>query len=119
MSCECCSCTVLFSARRSAAREGPPTTFTTRLSPEHQLLVTEGNRIRAALPRFQEQRRALVHQHCPIINPLVELVLHLSEPDNADMWTAGIGEPRRRRRAVADASVPLQQSLRLKQQRRE
>ena len=98
---------------------GPPATFINHLLPEHQLLVTEGNRIRAALPRFQEQRRALVHQHCPLIHPLVQLVLHLSEPDNADMWTAGIGEPRRRRRAVADVSVPLRQSLRLKQQRRE
>jgi hypothetical protein len=101
--------------------DGPPATFITRLTREHQLLVTEGNRIRAALPCFQEQRRALVHQHCPLIHPLVELVLRLSEPDNAEIWAAGIGEPRRRRRAAAadDASIPLRQSLRLKQQRRE
>ena len=97
--------------------DGPPATF--RLSREHQLLVIQGNRIRAALPRFLERRRVLVLRHCPLIPPLIALVLRLSEPDNAEIWAAGIGEPRRRRRAVSDASVPLRQSLRLKQQRRE
>ena len=63
--------------------DGPPAAFNARIRREHQLLVTEGNKIRVALPRFLEQRRALVHQHCPLIRQLIELVLRLSEPDNA------------------------------------
>ena len=99
--------------------DGPPAAFIARLGPEHRLLVTEGNRIRAALPGFQDRRRALVHQHSPLLPPLVALVLRLSEPASAEIWAAGLGEPRRRRRAAVDASIPVRRSLRLKQQRRE
>ena len=66
--------------------DGPPTDFTARLPPEHQLLVAVGDRIRAALPQYLERRRALVEAHCPLLSPLLELVLLLSEPDTEDIW---------------------------------
>ena len=75
--------------------ESPPADFIAGLTREHRLLITEGERIRLAVPQYLERRRAVVEAHCPLeVPPLVELVLRLSEPDAEDIWAIGLGQSR-------------------------
>jgi hypothetical protein len=55
-------------------RGTPPAELTTRLSPEHAQVVQEGVRLKAGLPAYLAQRRALLDAHCPLIPPLQALV---------------------------------------------
>jgi hypothetical protein len=56
-------------------RGAPPANFVAQLRrPEHMRVVEEGVRLRAALPAYLVQRRALLDAHCPLIPPLLALV---------------------------------------------
>jgi hypothetical protein len=72
-------------------RASPPATFEARLSPAHAQIVREGARLRAGLPAYLVQRRALLDEHCPLLTPLRGLVYGYEEPTNAeDIWATGI-----------------------------
>jgi hypothetical protein len=51
-----------------------PAWLTARLSLKHAQVVEEGAQLRAGLPAYLAQRRALLDAHCPLIPPLRALV---------------------------------------------
>jgi hypothetical protein len=99
-----------------------PHDFVARLSPAHAELVTRGRQLRAQLPSYLEQQRALVVARCPLPAALQPIVYGLAAPTPEDMWTEGlrVRTPRskRQRAEVEEAgSVPLRRSVRLRQKR--
>jgi hypothetical protein len=101
-------------------RGAPPAELTARLSPEHARVVQEGARLRAQLPAYLAQRRALLDAHCPLIAPLQDLVHGYKEPTTTDeLWATRLGAARQRAaRPRADngaAVAPLCRSARLPQ----
>jgi hypothetical protein len=86
----------------------PPAEFVARLKPEHARVVEEGARLRAALPAYLVQRRALLDAHCPLIAPLRALVRGY-DPESTtteELWATGLGARRlfvRGRRHASDA----------------
>jgi hypothetical protein len=101
-------------------QDAPPAELTARLSPEHAQVVEEGARLRARLPAYIVQRRALLDAHCPLIPPLRALVHGYEEPTTTEeLWATGLGAARqgavRPRASDGAAVVPLRRSLRLRQ----
>jgi hypothetical protein len=103
-------------------RGAPPAEITARLSPVHAQVVADGARLRAQLPTYLAQRRALLDAHCPLIPPLRMLVYGYEEPTTTDeLWATGLGVARqhavRPRANDGAAAAPLRRSLRLRQKR--
>jgi ankyrin repeat protein len=100
-----------------------PPDFVAELSPVHAELATRGRQLRAELPSYLEQQRALVVAHCSLPAALQPIVYGLAAPTPEDMWTYGLRVraplPKRQRaeREEAEGSVPLRQSVRLRQKR--
>jgi hypothetical protein len=70
----------------------PPGELAARLSLEHTLVVQEGARLRARLPVYLTQRRALLNEHCLLLPPLQALVCGYLEPTTTDqIWGTGLG----------------------------
>jgi hypothetical protein len=62
------------------------------LAPPLQQLVRDGVRLRARLPGFLAQRRALIESHCTLLPPLRDLVHGYEEPTTTDeLWATGPG----------------------------
>jgi hypothetical protein len=73
----------------------PPVNFTleTYLSTEHVQVIHDVTRIRARLPAYLAQRRALVDEHSPLIAPLQALICGYEEPKTTEeLWATGIGK---------------------------
>jgi hypothetical protein len=101
---------------------GPPDPeyFTKALAPPFQQIVRDGARLRARLPAYRTQRRALVNAHCPLLPPLRDLVHGYEEPTTTDeLWATGIGAPlqRARRSRPERGQLPERRSARLRQKR--
>jgi hypothetical protein len=96
-------------------RDAPPAELIARLSPEHARVVQEGAWLRARLPAYLAQRRALLDAHCPLIAPLQDLVHGYEMPTATDeLWATGLGAARQHaaRPRVEDgaAAAPLRRS---------
>jgi hypothetical protein len=73
---------------------GPPEALIVKLAPPLQRIVHDGARLRARLPAYLVQRRALLDAHCPLLPPLLDLVLGYEEPTTTDeLWATGLGDP--------------------------
>jgi hypothetical protein len=97
---------------------GPPDSLTNDLAPPFQRIVQDGARLRARLPAYLAQRRALSDVHCPLLPPLRDLVHGYEEPTTTDeLWATGLGAPlqrAKRSRPEGDQS-PERCSARLRQ----
>jgi hypothetical protein len=99
---------------------GPPRSLTTDLAPPLQQIVQDGARLRARLPAYRTQRRALLDAHCPLLPPLQDLVHGYEEPTTTDeLWATGLGSPlQRARRSIPErGQSPERRSARLRQKR--
>jgi hypothetical protein len=75
-------------------RGGPPAEMKGRFLPEGEAthLVEEGERLRALLPAYLMQRRALLDTHCPLIAPLRDIIHDYEVPTTAEeLWATGVG----------------------------
>jgi hypothetical protein len=70
-----------------------PDGLVVQLRPEHERVVEQGARLRAALPAYLVRRRALLDEHCPLIAPLLALVRgNDPEPTTTEeLCTTGLG----------------------------
>jgi hypothetical protein len=74
---------IISGADRDAARhcmllhDRPPKSLTAELPPPLQQIMDDGTRLRARLPAYLTQRRALLDAHCPLLLPLRDLVAEL------------------------------------------
>jgi hypothetical protein len=97
----------------------PPVDLVADLRPEHARVVRRGTRLKAALPAYLAQRRALLDAHCPLIAPLRALV-HSYDPEpttTKDLWATGLGaapQRARRPRVEADVELPVRRSARVR-----
>jgi hypothetical protein len=85
-----------------------PPDFKAKLKPRHAEIVTQGQELRAQLPSYLAEQRALVVAHCPLLAVLQPLVAAYAEPTPEDMWTDGLrvhGPRPKRPRAVAVRAV--------------
>jgi hypothetical protein len=107
-------------------RDAPPAELIERLSPAHARVVQEGARLRARLPTYLAQRRALLVAHCPLIAPLPEelqtLILRFEGLATTDeLWATGLVAARQRaahpRAEDVLVAAPLRRSARLRQKR--
>jgi hypothetical protein len=99
---------------------GPPDLLTAELAPPFQRIVKDGARLRARLPAYLAQRRALVDAHCPLLPPLQDLVHGYEEPTTTDeLGAMGLGAPLHRGRHSRPERVqsPERRSARLRQKR--
>jgi hypothetical protein len=97
---------------------GGPSEFLAKdLAPPFQQIVQDGARLRARLPAYLTQRRALLDAHCPLLPPLQALVHGYEEPTTTDeFWATGLGAPKQRdKRARPESSK--RRSARLRQKR--
>jgi ankyrin repeat protein len=70
----------------------PSVELVDQLSSEHALVVEQGARLRAGLPAYLAQRRALLDAHCPLIAPLRALVHDYQVPTTTEeLWATGPG----------------------------
>jgi hypothetical protein len=76
----------------------PPDSLTNDLAPPFQQIVQDGARLRARLPAYLAQRRALLDAHCPLLPPLRDLVHGYEEPTTDELWATGLGAPLQRTR---------------------
>jgi hypothetical protein len=76
--------------------EDPPASMIATLSSEHARVLEEGARLRARLPAYLAQRRALLEEHCSLISPLLALVCGYDpEPTTTEeIWATGLGADR-------------------------
>jgi ankyrin repeat protein len=71
---------------------GPPDTLTVKLAPPLQQIVQDGVRLRARLPAYLAQRRALLGANCPLLSPLQDLVHgHEMPTTTEELWATGLG----------------------------
>jgi hypothetical protein len=63
---------------------GPPESLVKDVAPPFQQIVQDGARLRARLPAYLAQRRALLDAHCPLLPPLQDLVHGYEEPTTTD-----------------------------------
>jgi hypothetical protein len=71
---------------------GPPESLTVELAPPLQGIVQGDARLRARLPAYLAQRRALLDAHCPLLPPLRDLVHGYEEPTTTDeLWATELG----------------------------
>jgi hypothetical protein len=99
---------------------GPPESLTNDLAPPFQQIVQGGARLRARLPAYLVQRRALLDAHCPLLPPLRDLVHGYEEPTTTDeLWATGLGAllQRARRSRPERGMSPERRSARLRQKR--
>jgi hypothetical protein len=99
---------------------GPPPSLTQDLAPPLQKIVQDGARLRAQLPAYLAQRRALLDAHCPLLPPLQDLVHGYEEPTTTDeFWATGLGAPlqRAKRSRPERGQSPERRSARLRQKR--
>jgi hypothetical protein len=99
---------------------GPPDSLTNDLAPPLQQIVQDGARLRARLPAYLAQRRALLDAHCPLLPPLRDLVHGYEKPTTTDeLWATGLGAPlQRARRSRPERGLsPERRSARLRQKR--
>ena len=99
-----------------------PPDFTAKLSAEHKRLVEEGQQLRARLPSYLEQQRALLLVHCPLPAVLQPLVVTYAEPTREDMWDTRLRiSAKQANKRIAEASTsplaPLRRSFCLRQKR--
>jgi ankyrin repeat protein len=72
----------------------PPESVAEVLAPQLQQIVQDGARLRARLPAYLTQRRALIDAHCPLLPPLRDLVHGYEEPTTTDeLWATELGAP--------------------------
>jgi hypothetical protein len=69
----------------------PPESLNKDLAPPFQQIVEDGARLRARLPAYITQRRALIDTHCPLLPPLRDLVHTYEEPTTTDELAMGHG----------------------------
>jgi ankyrin repeat protein len=62
----------------------PPVALAARLSPEHMQVAEDGARLRAWLPAYLAQRRALLDANCQLLPPLRKLVHGYEAPTTMD-----------------------------------
>jgi hypothetical protein len=93
-------------------RGAPPADFVMQISPQHSRVVEEGAQLRAGLPAYLAQRRALLAEHTPLITTLWAIVSSYEEPTTTDeLWATGLGAlpvataPRMRMRTHAQPQV--------------
>jgi ankyrin repeat protein len=72
-------------------REDPPLALIALLLPESTRVVQEGTRLRARLPAYLVQRRALLDAHCPLLPPLCDVVYGYMDLTTEEAWATGIG----------------------------
>ena len=74
-------------------REEPPdpANFDSSFSLCTARLVQEASQLRARLPAYLVQRRALLDEHCPLIAPLRALVSGYEVPTTEELWATGLG----------------------------
>jgi hypothetical protein len=97
---------------------GPPESLVAELAPPLQQIVQDGARLRARLPAYLTQRRALLNAHCPLLPPLRDLVHGYEEPTTTDeLWATGLGAlmQRARRSRPERGQLPERRSARLRQ----
>ena len=105
-----------------------PDDFIAKLSPAHAKLCTRGRVLRAQLPSYLVQQRALVVAHCTLLTVLRPLVAAYAATTPEDMWTDGlrIQAPRAKRPRAAEVletdnavegAPPPRRSARLSQKR--
>jgi hypothetical protein len=108
--------------------DNAPQFFISSLTPLHAELYTRGRHLRAQLPSYLEQQRAMVVVHCPLPTVLQSLVAVYAATTPEDMWTDGLRvqapQPKRPREAVVagdegkeEGEIPLRRSVRLRQKR--
>lgn len=74
-------------------RRSPPPELVAEMSSVHKQLMREGIRLRQRLPFYLARRRALVEEHCPLLEPLRALVLGYQEPATTEeLWATGLQE---------------------------
>ena len=93
-------------------RASPSAAVMAKLSPNHNgrarlVEAPEGARLRARLPAYLAQRRALLGAHSPLIAPLQALVAGYEEPTTTDeLWAMGLGVlPRNAKRPRLEVAV--------------
>jgi hypothetical protein len=99
---------------------GPPESLVKYCAPPFQRIVQNGARLRARLPAYLVQRRALLDAHCTLLPPLQALVHSYEAPFTTnELWATGIGaSPQRENRSKAKRSrSPERRSARLRQKR--
>jgi hypothetical protein len=97
---------------------GPPDSLIKDLAPPFQQIVQDGARLRARLPAYLAQRRALLDAHCLLLPPLRDLVHGYDEPTTTDeLWATGLGSPlqRNKRSRPERGQSPERRSARLRQ----
>jgi ankyrin repeat protein len=72
-------------------REDPPLALTALLLRTSTRVVQEGARLRARLPAYLVQRRALLDAHCPLLPPLCDVVYGYMDLTTEEAWATGIG----------------------------
>jgi hypothetical protein len=98
----------------------PPESLAKYLAPPLQQIVQDGARLRARLPAYLTQRRALLDAHCPLLPPLQDLVYGYEEPTTTEeLWVTGLGAPlqRAKRSRPERGQPPERRSARLRQKR--
>jgi hypothetical protein len=89
-------------------RGDPPDWLVEELAPNFVSLLEEGARLRARLPAYLRQRRALLDAHCPLLAPLRALVHDYNEPMTTDeLWATGLGTATKRKRPDEDDAEEL------------
>jgi hypothetical protein len=69
----------------------PPESLTADLAEPLQWIVQDGARLRARLPAYLAQRRALLAAHCPLQALLWDLVHSYEKPTTTDeLWATGL-----------------------------
>jgi hypothetical protein len=78
-------------------RGDPTTSLVARLSRKNARVVLEGARLRARLPVYLVQRRALLDAHCPVLLPPLRSLVHgymeltLDVTTTEELWATGLG----------------------------
>jgi ankyrin repeat protein len=73
-------------------RGAPPEELVAEMTPMNKKLVRRGARIRARLPTYLAERRALLAEHCTLIVPLRALIEAYEEPTSTEeLWATGLG----------------------------
>jgi hypothetical protein len=72
--------------------DAPPESVAKDLAPPLQQILQDGARLRARLPAYLVQRRALLDAHCTLLPPLQDLVHGYGVPTATDeLWATGLG----------------------------
>jgi hypothetical protein len=75
-------------------RDAPPPSLVTLLPPESARVVQEGARLRARLPAYLVQRRALLDAHCPVLLPPLRTLVrgYMELTTTEELWATGLGK---------------------------